>query len=180
MTCSLSINALHACVYIYIWQLSTFRAPMLWFTDLIATCYLPNSIHFSEIMSIFFMRKQTKHENTQSPASSRGKQKEKGKKKKSTNKIILQKDSSIWIYCKHNWGLTQEYKHKRMTVAMSGGNKNVTVQVLSAYICYHGESNQEPKDGHDADKDLFAVSFTQVLGIQVHNGCHKPFDANKL
>ena len=63
---------------------------------------------------------------------------------------------------------------------MSGVNKNVTVQVLSAYICYHGESNEEPKDGHDADKDLFAVSFTQVLGIQVHNGCHKPFDANKL
>ena len=31
---SLSINALHACVYIYIWQLSSFRATTLSFIDL--------------------------------------------------------------------------------------------------------------------------------------------------
>ena len=31
--------SLHACVYIYIWQLSSFRAPKLWFIDLtVATC----------------------------------------------------------------------------------------------------------------------------------------------
>ena len=63
--CCLSINALHTCVYIYIWQLSSFRAPKLWFIDL--SHYLPYSIHFSEFMPIYFTRKQTKHENTQSP-----------------------------------------------------------------------------------------------------------------
>ena len=31
---SLSINALHTCVYIHIWQLSSFRVPTLWFIDL--------------------------------------------------------------------------------------------------------------------------------------------------
>ena len=38
---SLSINALCVCVYIYIRQLSSFRAPMLWFIDLtVATCHI--------------------------------------------------------------------------------------------------------------------------------------------
>ena len=38
---SLSINALHACVYIYIWQLSSFRVPTLWFIDLtVITCHI--------------------------------------------------------------------------------------------------------------------------------------------
>ena len=32
-------HALHACVYIYIWQLSSFRASMLWFIDLIVATY---------------------------------------------------------------------------------------------------------------------------------------------
>ena len=37
---ALSINAVRACVYIYIWQLSSFRAPTLWFIDLtVATCH---------------------------------------------------------------------------------------------------------------------------------------------
>ena len=37
---SLSINALRTCVYIYNWQLSSFRAPMLWFVNLtVATCH---------------------------------------------------------------------------------------------------------------------------------------------
>ena len=36
---SLTINALRAYVYIYIWQLSSFRAPTLWFIDpTVATC----------------------------------------------------------------------------------------------------------------------------------------------
>ena len=62
---SLSINALHACVYIYIGQLGSFRAPM-WFINLtVTTCHI--QIHFSEFMSIFFMRKWTKHKNTQIP-----------------------------------------------------------------------------------------------------------------
>ena len=34
---ALSINALHTCLYIYIWQLSYFRAPTLWFIDIV-TC----------------------------------------------------------------------------------------------------------------------------------------------
>ena len=39
--CCLSINALHTCVYIYIWQLSSFRAPKLWFIDLtVTTCHI--------------------------------------------------------------------------------------------------------------------------------------------
>ena len=35
------INALRACVYIYIWDLSSFRVSMLWFTDLtVTTCHI--------------------------------------------------------------------------------------------------------------------------------------------
>ena len=37
---ALSINALHACVYIYIWQLRCFRACTLWFTDLTVAAYV--------------------------------------------------------------------------------------------------------------------------------------------
>ena len=37
----LSINALRACVYIYIRQLSSFRAPTLWFINLtVTTCHI--------------------------------------------------------------------------------------------------------------------------------------------
>ena len=60
----LSITALRACVYIYIRQLSSFRAPTLWFIDLTiwSVCY---STHFSEFMPlIFFTKKRTKRENT--------------------------------------------------------------------------------------------------------------------
>ena len=35
----LSMNALHTSVYIYIWQLSSFRVAMLWFIDLTATTW---------------------------------------------------------------------------------------------------------------------------------------------
>ena len=55
---SLRINALCACVYIYIRQLSSFRAPMLWFIDLtVVTCHI--HWHFSEFVN-FFMRKRMK------------------------------------------------------------------------------------------------------------------------
>ena len=38
---ALSINALHSCVYIYDWQLSSLRVPTLWFIDLtVATCHI--------------------------------------------------------------------------------------------------------------------------------------------
>ena len=61
---ALGINALRACVYIYMRQLSSFRVPTLWFIHLtVATCHIQ---YFSEFMPIFFMRKWTKHENTQS------------------------------------------------------------------------------------------------------------------
>ena len=41
LTEALSINALHACVYIYNQQLRSFRAPTLWFMDLtVATCHI--------------------------------------------------------------------------------------------------------------------------------------------
>ena len=40
----LSINDLCACVYIYIQQLSSFRAPTLWFIDLsLATCHIQHT-----------------------------------------------------------------------------------------------------------------------------------------
>ena len=49
---SLSINALHACVSLYTRQLSSFRAPTLWFIDLtVATCHIQYS-------------KRAKHKNT--------------------------------------------------------------------------------------------------------------------
>ena len=45
------------CVYIYIRQLSSFRAPTLWFIDL--------------TVAILFTRKRTKHENSRSPPFSK-------------------------------------------------------------------------------------------------------------
>ena len=37
----IGINALRACVYVYVWQFSSFRAPMLWFIDMaVATCHI--------------------------------------------------------------------------------------------------------------------------------------------
>ena len=78
---SLSIHALRACVYIYIQQLSSSRAPTLWFNiDLTGlTTTTPDQptptpphtqmlypIHFSEFITMSFVRKQTKHENTPS------------------------------------------------------------------------------------------------------------------
>ena len=61
---TLSINALRARVYIYIRQLSSFRAPTLWFIDLtVATCH----IQYIFWQFPFFTRKRTKHENTRSP-----------------------------------------------------------------------------------------------------------------
>ena len=49
------IDVLCACVYIYIRQLSSFRAPMLWFIDLtVAICHIQYTF-------------LTKHENTRSP-----------------------------------------------------------------------------------------------------------------
>ena len=38
---SVTVNALRAYVYIYIWQLSSFRVPTLWFADLtVTTCHI--------------------------------------------------------------------------------------------------------------------------------------------
>ena len=52
-------------VYIYVRQLSSFRAPTLWFIDLtVATCHIQYTFLS---LSIFFTRKRTKHENTRSP-----------------------------------------------------------------------------------------------------------------
>ena len=62
----LSINALRACVYICIRQLSSFRAPMLWFIHLtVAICHIQYT--FQSLYQFFFTRKRTKHENTPSP-----------------------------------------------------------------------------------------------------------------
>ena len=54
---SLSINALRACVYIYIRQLSSFRAPTLWFIDVtVVTCHIQ--------YTFLSLCRLTKHENT--------------------------------------------------------------------------------------------------------------------
>ena len=62
---AVSINALCACVYIYTQQLSSFRAPTLWFIYVtVATC----PIQYTSLnLCQFFTRKRTKHENTRSP-----------------------------------------------------------------------------------------------------------------
>ena len=64
---SLCINALRACLYIYIRQLSSFRAPNV--VVYRSYCrYLLYSVHFSEFMPIFFTRKRKKkQENTRPP-----------------------------------------------------------------------------------------------------------------
>ena len=57
---SLSINALHACVYVYIQQLSSFRAPTLWFIDLtVATCHIKIDT-LSWVNANFFHKKMDK------------------------------------------------------------------------------------------------------------------------
>ena len=45
------INALRACVYIYIRQLSSFRAPTLWFIDLTVATF---HIQYTEFMPMIF------------------------------------------------------------------------------------------------------------------------------
>ena len=66
----LSIYALRACVYIYIRQLSSFRAPTLWFIDpTVTTCHIQYTF-LSLCQVMFFKRKRTKHENTRSPTFS--------------------------------------------------------------------------------------------------------------
>ena len=53
----------HACVYIYSQQLSSFRVSTLYFIDLtVATCHIQYT----------FLRKRTKHENTQKSPFSYG------------------------------------------------------------------------------------------------------------
>ena len=62
----LSINALRARVYIYIRQLSSFRAPTLWFIDLtVATCHTQYT--FLSLCQ-FFQEKTDKTGNTQKSA----------------------------------------------------------------------------------------------------------------
>ena len=44
---------MHLCLYIYIWQLSSFRVPTLWFIDLTdATCHIQNT--FLSLCEFFF------------------------------------------------------------------------------------------------------------------------------
>ena len=60
---ALSINALHACVYICIWQLSSIRVPMLWFINLtVATCRIQHT--FLSLCQFFYKKK---HITTWSP-----------------------------------------------------------------------------------------------------------------
>ena len=58
---ALSINALRACVYIYIRQLSSYRVPMLWFIDLtVATCHNQYTFLSSDQRSSWENRQNTK------------------------------------------------------------------------------------------------------------------------
>ena len=64
---SFSINALRACVYVYTRQLSSFRAPTLWFVDLtVATWHIPNTFWVYAIF--FFTRKADKRRKYSKPA----------------------------------------------------------------------------------------------------------------
>ena len=68
---SLSINALHTCVYIYIRELSSFRAPTLWFIDLtVVTCHIQYT--FPSLYPFVCTRQQTKHKHIPSPPSTNG------------------------------------------------------------------------------------------------------------
>ena len=63
---ALSINALRACVYIYIRQLSSFRAPTWWFIDLTVTaCHIQYT--FLSLCEFVSGENWTEHKNTQSP-----------------------------------------------------------------------------------------------------------------
>ena len=64
---SLSINALRACVYIYIRQLSSFRAPTLWFIDLSVATFHIQYTFLSLCQFISQNKAGEKHENTRSP-----------------------------------------------------------------------------------------------------------------
>ena len=62
LSLSLSINALRACTHIYIQQLSSFRAPTLWFIDLtVATCHIQYT--FLSLWKIIH-EKTRQHKNT--------------------------------------------------------------------------------------------------------------------
>ena len=63
------VKEAHACVYIYIRQLSSFMAPTLWFIDLTAaTCHIQyTSLSLCQGFFFLFTIKRPKHENTRSP-----------------------------------------------------------------------------------------------------------------
>ena len=67
---SLSINALRACVYIYIRQLGSFRAPTLWLIDLTLPSSFPGSFPYPggdiqyTFLSSFFLYVNFFHEKT--------------------------------------------------------------------------------------------------------------------
>ena len=60
-----SINALHACVYIYIRQLSSFRAPKLWIIDLtVTTCHIQYT--FLSLYQLFHKKTDKRQEYSKS------------------------------------------------------------------------------------------------------------------
>ena len=61
---ALTINGLRASFYVHIRQLSSFKAPTLWFIDLtVATYHMRLQCTFLSLW-FFFTRKRTKHENS--------------------------------------------------------------------------------------------------------------------
>ena len=56
---------MRACVYIYIWQLSSFRAPTLWFIYRTILLAIFNTLFL--VYANFVTVKRTEHENTRSP-----------------------------------------------------------------------------------------------------------------
>ena len=71
-------------------QLSSFRAPTLWFIDLtVATWHI--QIQFSEFMPICFTRKRTKHKNTRSrPWYENGRRRLEGAQSINTERAIIE------------------------------------------------------------------------------------------
>ena len=62
---AITVDALRACIYIYIRQLSSFGAATLWFIDLFVA-YVPDLNTLLSLFHFFPRRTRTKHENTRS------------------------------------------------------------------------------------------------------------------
>ena len=52
--------------------------------------------------------------------------------------------------------------------------------MIGNYLGDHRQSKKEPDYTHQTNKHLFAITTPQMIGKQIHNGCHEAFNAHKL